>query len=187
MTRRRLALFALLAMVGGCTRTTGPVEIPAEDLPFAVTRTRGPVDAPTTSQSYKVYFVENDALVELPRDLEAEGASEATVLKALLEGPREAERAREVSTEIPAGVRLLGVRVADGVARVDLSGEFQAPAPPERIALRVAQVVWTLTALSGVRAVSFAIDGEPVAVTTDDGAAVERRVAREDYAKFAPP
>lgn len=187
MTRVRLALFALVAVVAGCARTTGPVEIPAEDLPFPVTRTGAPIDAPTTSQSYEVYFVQRDALVELPRDLEVEAGSDAAVLKALLEGPREAERARGISTEIPAEVRLLGVRVANGVARVDLSGEFQAPASPERIALRVAQVVWTMTALSDVSSVSFSIDGELVAVTTDDGAAVERRVSREDYAEFAPP
>jgi spore germination protein GerM len=178
--------FVLLLVCTACGRRTGPVEIPADDLPFDVSRTEGPVDTPAAARSYAVYLVRDDALVELPRELETDDRPAVAVLRALLVGPQEDERARGLETEIPQAVRLLDVSIVDDTARVDLSGEFQEPSRPDTIALRVAQVVWTLTALDAVGSVSFSIDGEPVAVTTDDGAAVERRVSRRDYNRFAP-
>lgn len=178
--------FVLVLTFAGCGRTSGPVEIPADDLPFAVARTESPTETPATARSYAVYFVRDGELAELTRELEADPRSPDAVLRALLEGPGAEERARGISTEIPREVRLLDVVVVDDTARVDLSGEFQEPASPESITLRVAQVVWTLTALPDVRTVSFSIDGEAMAVTTDDGAAVERRVSRQDYAELAP-
>jgi spore germination protein GerM len=162
------------------------VEIPVEDLPFDVSRTQNPIEPSASARSYAVYFVRDDELAELARELEGDTPPAVAVLRALLEGPEADERASGVSTEIPREVRLLDVGIVDGAARVDLSGEFQEPSAPEAIAMRVAQVVWTLTALEDVGSVSFSIDGEPVAVTTDDGAAVERRVLRRDYARFAP-
>lgn len=177
-------LVAFLA--AACGRTSGLVEIPREDLPFDVTRTQRPTETPEAIQRHEIFFVRGERLTQVSRRLDAAPTVAGGVLRVLLEGPRTDEREAGVATEIPAGVRLLNASVEDGVARVDLSGEFQEPAPPERIALRVAQVVWTLTALREVRSVSFAIDGEAVAVITDDGAAVERRVSREDYGRFAP-
>jgi len=182
-----LRLVALLFFaIAACGRTSQPVEIPADDLPFAVTRTDSPIDTAAAGRSYAVYFVRAEKLAEHSREFGTGTRSVASLLRLLLEGPSAEERAGGISTQIPREVRLLGVVIGDGAARVDLSGEFQEPAPPVGIALRVAQVVWTLTALPDVQSVSFSIDGEPVAVTTDDLAAVERPVTRADYAKLAP-
>jgi spore germination protein GerM len=116
----------------------------------------------------------------------SDGEAGETALRALLRGPTAGERSRGITTEIPAEVRVLAVDLGIAQARVDLSGEFQEPSPPKRIALRVAQVVWTLTALREVRSVAFSIDGERVAVTTEDETAVDRPVTRSDYATLSP-
>lgn len=184
--RRLLRLLVLLVIVAGCSRPSGPVEIPEEDLPFSVTRTDSPAETPRAERTYPVYFVQDGRLHEARRELKAEADPTADVLRALLEGPDAGEKELGVTTEIPGEVRLLDVDVAAEAARVDLSGEFQQPALPEVITLRVAQVVWTLTAIAEVGSVSFAIDGEAVAVTTDEGEAVQRRVSREDYSSVSP-
>lgn len=181
-----LLLLTVFLAVAACGRTSGPVEIPGDDLPFDVARPESPTGTPATASTQVAYFVQAGRLVERPREFDATPSAAGGVLRVLLEGPLPEERRGGVATEIPNGVRLLDVSVVDDLARVDLSGEFQEPAPPERIALRVAQVVWTLTALPSVRSVSFSIDGEPIAVTTDGGAAVARRVSRQDYAALAP-
>lgn len=183
----RTALALVLAALTACGRASGPVEIPAKDLPFSVTRTENPARTTEPVGDRTVYLVRDGLLSEHRRELDAGVPPAAAVLQALLAGPTREERTRGVSTLIPSEVRLLGADVADGAARVDLSGEFQEPAGPEEIVLRVAQVVWTLTSLPSVESVSFAIDGDPVAVTADDGAAVDRRVTREDYERLAPP
>jgi spore germination protein GerM len=79
------------------------------------------------------------------------------------------------------------VSVFDQIAEVDLSAEFQGPAPPEVILLRVAQVVWTLVGRPGITAVRFVIDGQPVSVPTDRGTPIDRPVTAPDYASVAPP
>ena len=180
------ALAALLFAITACSRVSGPVEIAAEDLPFDVTRTEEPAASQVTARSYALFFVEGDRLDEVQREVEADERPVVAVLRALIDGPSSEERELGVSTQVPAEVRLLEARVTSGTALVDVSGEFQEPAAPDAIALRVAQVVWTLTDLEGVDAVAFSIDGESVAVTTGDGAAVSRRVSRQDYSEFSP-
>ncbi|MEX2392876.1 MAG: GerMN domain-containing protein [Actinomycetota bacterium] len=185
---RPLACLVVASIVcASCARNPGAVEIPAEDLPFDVSRAPDVIETPSAERRYTVYLVDRGRLSAASRELEA-GRSVAPLvtLRSLLEGPSSQEREEAITSEIPREVRLLDVEVADGgVARVDLSSEFQEPAEPLRIALRVAQVVWTLTELAEVSSVTFAIDGEPISVTTDGGD-VERRVGRDDYQGFAP-
>jgi spore germination protein GerM len=178
-----LALVLLLASCGG---TSGPIEIPREELPFSVTRTAAATNAPARGDEYSVYLVREGRLFSVARRPDASGRRPTAILRSLIAGPTSNERARRIATLVPPSVRVLNVDVAEDHAEVDLSSEFQEPAPPETIALRVAQVVWTLTGLDEVRTVSFAIDGEPVSVTTDSGDHVERRLTRRDYADFAP-
>ena len=177
---------ALALLVAACGRTSGPVEVPAGELPFPVTRNVEPTGSPDSGSVYAVYLVRDDRLEMVNRRPEASLRPPEAVLRSLFEGPTRDERARGIATRVPDGVRVLAVSVDDGDADVDLSAEFQEPAPPERIALRIGQVVWTLTGLDSVRTVSFSIDGEPISVTTDSGDHVERRLTRKDYSDLAP-
>jgi germination protein M len=111
---------------------------------------------------------------------------EEAVMRALLDGPTSEERDQGLTTAVPPATGLIAVGTFEGVAEVDLSDEFQGPATPEDVLLRVAQVVWTLVALPRVNAVRFSIDGEPISVITDAQVMVDRPVTAPDYAAVAP-
>ena len=183
--RRGVAVVAL-GLLLSCARTSGTVEIPAGELPFPVARAPSPTGSPAPNTTLTVYFVRGGRLVPSPREVGSDLPTAEAAARALLEGPSPRERAEGIVTELPSAAGLLGVGIVDGIAIIDLSGEFQEPAPPERISLRVAQMTWTLTDVPGVREVAFAIDGERVSVTADDGTTLDRPVRRSDYDSFAP-
>jgi spore germination protein GerM len=185
--KRLLLLVTALGALAACTRTSGTVEIPPQELPFPVARAATSPETPAPRRSFTVYFVRNERLVGVPRDTDVDAPPSEGSLRALLDGPSPSDRRAGIASELPPDVRLLGVTRGGTTLLVDLSGEFQAPAPPLGIALRVAQVVWTLTELPGVSEVLFAIDGETVEIATGDGTVVGRAVNRSDYASFSPP
>ena len=183
---RNLRLVLVLVVLAACARTSGTVEIPAEELPFPVARESVPGETPAPLRHFTIYFVRADRLLGVGRVADVDAPLAEVSLRALLEGPSATDQRSGIRTELSTAVRLLDVRIAGTTAVVDLSGELQEPAAPTQIALRVAQVVWTLTELAGVGEVLFAIDGEPVEIATSDGTVVDRAVTRADYAAFAP-
>ena len=115
----------------------------------------------------------------------AESVAVATAsMKSLLAGPTADEAASipQITTAIPTGTTLNSVSIADGVATVDLSHEFDADASGS--AARVAQVVFTLTRFSTVDRVLFREDGVAVSVRTDNDNVVSGPVDRGDYRDF---
>lgn len=181
------AMILVATLLGACGSPSGPVEIPPEDLPFALERSPTPFEPPAERAAFTVFFVEGTTLVPVARNLDADVPAPEAAMRALLEGTTEAEGDMGITSRIPPSTRLLGLVVVDQVADVDLSAEFQGPASPEDILLRVAQVVFTLVHLPDVSAVRFAIEGAPVSVVTDRGTAVDRPVSAPDYASVAPP
>ena len=133
----------------------------------------GPPPAQTTStqatqstalpsgRGLEVWFTRNGRVVEALRAHKATRAVATAALHALLAGPTAGERETGMRTEIPSGTRLLGLVIAKGVARVDLSSDYQG-GNSRSLQLRLAQVVYTLTQFPTVRAVSFSVDGSPV-------------------------
>ena len=67
-----------------------------------------------------------------------------------------------MSSAIPAGTRLLGLTIKDGVATVDLSSEFESGGGSASATIRLGQVVYTLTQFPTVKSVVFQIDGRTV-------------------------
>lgn len=182
---RPLAVIVFIALAA-CARTSATVEIPPEDLPFSLARESTPMESPAPSTTTSAFFVRGDGLIRVQRRVGSDLPSVEVAVRTLLDGPTSTERAGGIGSELASEVRLLEIHVEARTAFVDLSGEFQEPAPPERIALRVAQVVWTLTELPDIDAVRFSIDGEVVAVITADGTATDRPVTRADYAALSP-
>jgi hypothetical protein len=107
-------------------------------------------------------------------------------MEKLLNGPRKAEKSGipAISTAIPEGVQLLWLRIVDGKARVNLSSDFGADDGSAAAAVRVAQVVYTLTRFPTIDRVRFLQDGEPIAVPTGSGRLVNRAVTRNDYLEY---
>lgn len=108
-------------------------------------------------------------------------------LSALLEGVTAGEAGMGLSSAIPVGTRLLRVEVAEGVASVDLSREFDSGGGSLSMMARVTQVVYTATRFAGVDAVRFLIDGSPLEVLGGEGLIIDGPQTRDDWSGLTPP
>jgi hypothetical protein len=110
----------------------------------------------------------------------------SAAMDALLAGPTTDEKAAQVSSGIPAGSRLLGLSIADGIATVDLSSEFESGGGSASVFFRLGQVVYTLTQFPTVQSVRFHVEGQPVSVFSSEGILLDRPVSRADQERLLP-
>ena len=104
-------------------------------------------------------------------------------MRELLAGPDEAEMAARPAmyTAIPDGTTLLGISIADGIATVNLSQEFESGGGSASMQARVAQVIYTLTQFPTVSSVRFQLDGVPVTALGGEGLVLDAPVGRADF------
>jgi germination protein M len=125
-------------------------------------------------------------LVEVP----ATKAVARAAMTALLAGHGEPgsypDSYQSISTAIPTGTTLLGIDIADGVATVDLSGEFQAGGGSASMFARLGQVVYTLTQFPTVGSVTLRIDGQPVSLFSSEGIVIDHPLSRADFEDQLP-
>ena len=165
---------------------------PATPVPSgsAAPATAAPVATPTPAPSVaetivvRAYFflgslTGSGGLLPVLREVPKTQAVGGAAIRALLAGPSAKELAASPAmyTDIPTGTRLLGLSIAGGVARINLSSEFQLATGSGKPALRLAQVVYTLTQFPSVTSVIVQLDG--VAMTNAAG-------GRTDYAAQLP-
>jgi hypothetical protein len=130
-----------------------------------------------SGRGLEVWFARNGRLVETLRTHTPTRAVATAALHALLAGPTGSERAAGMRSEIKPGTSLLGIVISKGVARVDLSSDYEAGASSRSLQLRLAQVVYTLTQFPTVSAVRLSVDGIPVS---------DHAVGRGAYKALAP-
>jgi spore germination protein GerM len=107
-------------------------------------------------------------------------------VQALLAGPSVTERRHRLSSAVPAGTRLLGLAVRARVAAVDLSSRFSSGGGSLSMHERLAQLVFTLTAVRGIDRVTLKLDGRVVRVFSGEGLVLRQPLARSDYQDFIP-
>jgi spore germination protein GerM len=139
-----------------------------------------------SGRALEVWFARGGRLVEALRTHTATPRVATAALDALLAGPTRAEQSAGLRSEIPRGTRLLGVTIAKGVARVDLTSDYEAGAGSRSLQLRLAQVVYTLTQFPTVTRVRFALDGTTVSVFSGSGIVLNHPVGRSAYKGLAP-
>lgn len=147
---------------------------------------------PTTSFSVYFFLQSQEAggpfLVPVHREVpETVGVARAA-LEALITGPTEEEAGASValSSSVPQGSQLLGVSVAEGIARVDLSEDFESGGGSFSVRGRLAQLVFTLTQFPTVDAVILLLRGEVVTVFSAEGVVIDAPLTRDDFADFLP-
>ena len=175
----------------GPTPTTGPSASPA------VTPTPVPSGTPGPTMIVRAYFFLEDPdpagdgpkLVPVLREVPESRAVATAAMHALLAGPTrdEATANPDVVSTVPAGTTLLGLKVENRIATVDLSREFESGGGSASVVGRLAQVVYTLTQFSNVDAVRFLLDGSPVDVFGNEGVILDGPVSREQYRDQLPP
>jgi hypothetical protein len=179
---RMLAAVALAATAMAACARPDVALIPQEELPADLYGTPTPARIASLPERGTVWLVRDGRLAPVPRRLPEAGSLPEALVRGLLLGPRGATR-----SAIPDDTRFIGVRVdGDGVATVDASEEFERSAPGEELALRVAQVVFTLTEAPQVVAVAFSIEGRTAGVIAGNRQVVTRPVTRDDYRRFEP-
>jgi hypothetical protein len=162
------------------------------------TPTARPTPAPTASAAgdttiVRAYFVlgsftDNPGLAPVLREVPQTKAVATAAMRRLLAGPNDDEQSARPAmyTAIPAGTTLLGISIADGVATVDLSKEFESGGGSASMQARVAQVVYTLTQFPTVTGVRFQLDGVPVTALGGEGVVLDGPVGRDDFRDQLP-
>lgn len=107
-------------------------------------------------------------------------------LASLLAGPTADETAMGLSSAIPSGTSLIGVDVAGGIAKIDLTREFETGGGSLSMMGRVAQVVYTATRFESVDAVRFFLEGEPLDVLGGEGLIIDQPQTRDDWVALTP-
>ena len=125
----------------------------------------------------------NAALIPVLRVVPRTTAVASAAIRQLLLGPSPVERGARprVRTAIPAGTRLLGVRISGGLATVDLSGRFEAGGGSASMFARLAQLTYTVTQFPTVTRVNLRIDGVPVKVFSREGIELGRPLTRAQF------
>lgn len=170
---------ALVIALAACGRPSFEV-IPSAELPEDVYGRPSPGPIAPLPERGSVWFVRDGRLVPVPRRLPEAGSLPEALIRSLLEGPTGV-----TTTAIPEETRLVSVRLEGRVAIVNVTDAFELSAPGEELALRVAQVVYTVTEAPQVIGARFAIEGRPSAVIAGSGRVVDRAVTRADYQRFA--
>jgi spore germination protein GerM len=182
-----VALLAVVAVLAGCGVRAQDRAVPIDEqrVPFGLTA--GSPGSPSElepPEAAPVYFVEADGLVPTLRAVA--GGLPGRVLRALLVGPTAQERTGGIGTALPSQDAVQLTDVHDGIAEVRLQPGFRDAVRDEVAA--IGQVVLTLTDLPEIEAVSFSVEGQPIAVPRADGTPTARPVGRADYeARLAPP
>jgi hypothetical protein len=168
-------------LVAGC----GGNRRSADDSP--ATRAPAPL-APNGLRALSIYWSDTKAerVVPVSRYLDPDSGLARGAMLALLEGPNAEDLARGLATAVPAGSRLLGITVRDSTATVDLSRDFESGGGSTAVRMRLAQLVYTLTRVPGVRSVRLWLEGRPVTTFSGEGLDVQSSLTRADFRDFAP-
>lgn len=183
-----LATLAAAGVVAGCGVPvgSGPARIDPSTVPYGLLNESGTA-APDElfGRAVPIFLVDRDRLVSVTRHVNGSNVAQRS-LGALLLGPTAIEASRGYRTAIPPDVRLISLDyVGDKTASVDLTPAFGAISGSDQV-LAVAQIVYTLTASSHIRAVVFAVADKPVAVPDGDGTLDTAPRTRADYRAQAP-
>jgi len=195
MKRLLVVLTVLVLGLSGCgsdddaTDTTSTTDdTTTSSSTDGTTTTSGTTTTVTGSTQFvDVYFVQgNGYATAVATAIPATPEVATGAIQALISGPTPAQAEAGLSSSVPTDTRLLGLTIEDGLARIDLSSEFEAGGGTFSMTSRLGQVVYTLTAFSTVDEVEFLLEGTPVTVFSSEGLVLDGPVSRADYLAALP-
>lgn len=125
----------------------------------------------------KIWFVKpiNDQLSLVPVIRTLSGSDQlAEAVEQLLSGPTSNESDAGLSSEIPKGTTLLGVKRADGDVELNLSKAFASSGGGRSLETRIEQLSRTVSTLAGSQKVYLAIEGERLSASPGDGLEIKQ-------------
>ncbi len=126
-------------------------------------------------------------LIPVHRTVPATTGVARAAIEELLGGTERNEAAAGIDTAVPETTLLLGVNIADGMATVDLTRDFESGGGTTSMTARLAQLVYTVTQFPTVDAVELLLDGEPVEVFSAEGIVIDGPLTRDAFLDYAAP
>ena len=190
--RRALALLAVVGLVAVACGSDGATDagpVPGRPETTVVTESptttvagSPPTTAATGSTQVSVWLAKGETLEAVQRTVPRVPGIGAEAVKALLAGPTAAESRNGYTTAVPTGTRFLGLVIdSAGIARVDLSRDFESGGGSLGLTMRLAQVTCTVNQFPAVKGVRFALAGELVSVFSGNGIVLDKPVTCDSY------
>ena len=146
---------------------------------------------PVETMIVRAYYIYDGAagvegLVPTLRVVPKSAGVARAAMTALFDPERILDQYSQLSTAIPAGSKVLGIAIKNGVATVDLSSEFESGGGSASGKFRLGQVVYTLTQFSTVRSVLFQVEGRTVTTFGPEGIVLDGPQSRKDFEDQLP-
>ncbi len=162
--------------------TSPPIKVP--NPPPEDSATKPPAESAKTQQS-SLYWLDasgNDIKL-VPSKLEVPaGKSDAEVLSLAFADLMTGQAAAGTTTGIPANTDLLGLTIEPDGVHVDLSADYIQGGGSASMVGRLAQVVYTATALDPNAPVWISVAGKPLTLLGGEGLEVRQPMTRADLA-----
>ena len=188
-------LVVLLASGCGLPRSSTPVLVPKEDVPYGLlddpTASATPAPSPGVALTSGAIYLADAQQHLVPVDVQVPEAPLLPLVQALLNrlavGPSDRERARGLVTDLGPGSTIVLRAVSSGTANIELRSPNQDPSPP-KLPVAVAQIVLTAVGVVGIERVVFVRDGTvvPVPGPVDGNLSPDPLVAGSYTALLAP-
>ncbi len=166
------------------TTSVAASTVPSATVPAATTTTLTTAPATTSTRAadlvdVKVYFLRGERLAIAHRQVPAPAVLRGAMVE-LLAGPTAEELAAGLFTVVPSGTELLDLNLADGLATVDLSSDYESGGGSLSMMARIAQVIFTATQFDNSDRVLFWLDGHPIDYLGGEGLVLDEPQARMD-------
>lgn len=175
------------ACLSGCSIGTqaSPTVIAPKDVPFGLMGSGSTTTTATVpSENVTIYLEGLQRLVTVNREV-GRPARPSAVLVALGKGPTGPEAAESLRSPVSAAAPASVVSFDGAVITVRVTTSFTNLTGEDQVAA-AAQLVYTLTALPGIQAVSVQIGDHAARMPMADGRLSRGPLTRTDYASLAP-
>jgi hypothetical protein len=186
--RRFALLISLALLLAGCggDETGAPATNAETEAPPPPATTAETETVAEDVTSFGVYFFRGEKVAPAYRAVPQTEAVGTAALEALLAGPTADETGLGLTSTIPAGTKLLGLDVDDGVATVNLSPEFESGGGSLSMMGRLAQLTFTLTQFPTIEGVRVAVQGETVDALGGEGIVIDEALTRAHVVDLTP-
>jgi hypothetical protein len=188
-------LLLALALLGACglPRSSTPVQVPADDVPYGLleaTATATPSVTPGVPLVPGTIYLADAQQKLVPVGVQIPEAQAVSMLQTLLNrlavGPSDRERERGLVTDLSPGSTIVLRAISGGTASIELQSGGQDPSP-NKLPIAVAQIVTTATSIRGVDRVAFVRDGTLLPVPGLDGSTTADLLVAADYTDLLAP
>jgi hypothetical protein len=201
MKRIGILVVVLALFLGGCSGNDNETRPDPEPAPEATETEAAPTPAPSEDaipiedsgrklpiQLWFVQDVRGEAKLRLHWvELPAVAAIGQAALEELFAGVPE-DAPKGTHSIVPEDTELLDLSIANSIASVDLSRDFEnTEVGTAADGLQIAQVVYTLTQFPSVKKVRFLLDGEEVVILGGHGIEIDGPQSRKDWESSLPP